>query len=123
MLRTTVLPNLMEILSMNQHRELPQRIFEVGDVVVDGTTTQKLAAVSIYHAANFTEIRAVVDAVMRERRIEYTIGTTDDPAFLEGRRAAILADGREVGVLGEVHPDVISNFGLQQPTIGFEMVV
>ncbi|MDF1532585.1 MAG: phenylalanine--tRNA ligase subunit beta [Methanosarcinales archaeon] len=123
MLRTTILPNLMEILSLNQHRELPQRIFEVGDVVVDGITTQKLAAVSIYHAANFTEIRAVVDAVMRERGIEHTIDSTDDPAFLDGRRAAILVDGREIGVLGEIHPEVISHFGLQQPTIGFEMVV
>ncbi|MDF1557304.1 MAG: phenylalanine--tRNA ligase subunit beta [ANME-2 cluster archaeon] len=123
MLRTTILPNLMEILSLNQHRELPQRIFEVGDVVVDGTTKQKLAALSIHPTANFTEIRTLVDAVMRERGIEYTIGSTDDPAFLEGRRAAILSNGREVGVLGEIHPDVISNFKLQQPTIGFEMVV
>ncbi|MCK4928272.1 MAG: phenylalanine--tRNA ligase subunit beta, partial [Methanosarcinales archaeon] len=123
MLRTTILPNLMEILSLNQHRELPQRIFEVGDVVINATTAQKLAAVSIYPAANFTEIRAVVDAIMRERGIEYSIGNTDDPAFLEGRRAAIIADGEEVGIFGEIHPDVISNFGLQQPTIGFEMVV
>jgi phenylalanyl-tRNA synthetase beta chain len=47
----------------------------------------------------------------------------NDPAFLEGRRAAILSDGRKIGVLGEMHPNVISNFGLQQPTVGFEMVL
>ncbi|MCD4809168.1 MAG: phenylalanine--tRNA ligase subunit beta, partial [Methanosarcinales archaeon] len=76
MVRTTILPNLMEILSLNQHRELPQRIFEVGDVVVNGITTQHLAAVSIHPASNFTEIRGVVDAVMRERGLEYTITGT-----------------------------------------------
>ncbi len=123
MLRTTILPNLMEILSLNQHRELPQRIFEVGDVVVDGITTQHLAAVSIHPASNFTEIRGVVDAVMRERGLEYTITGTDDPAFLEGRRAALMVDGNEVGTLGEIHPDVLTNFGLQQPTVGFELMV
>ncbi len=123
MLRTTILPNLMEILSLNQHRELPQRIFEVGDVVVDGITTQHLAAVSIHPASNFTEIRGVVDAVMRERGLEYSITGTDDPAFLEGRRAALMVDGNEIGTLGEIHPDVLTNFGLQQPTVGFELMV
>ncbi|MBA1341524.1 MAG: Phenylalanine--tRNA ligase beta subunit [ANME-2 cluster archaeon] len=123
MVRTTILPNLMEILSLNQHRELPQRIFEVGDVVVDGITTQHLAAVSIHPASNFTEIRGVVDAVMRERSIEYTITGTDDPAFLKGRRAALMVDGNEIGTFGEIHPDVLTNFQLQQPTVGFELMV
>lgn len=123
MVRTTILPNLMEILSLNQHRELPQRIFEVGDVVVNGITTQHLAAVSIHPASNFTEIRGVVDAVMRERGLEYTITGTEDPAFLKGRRAALMVDGNEIGTLGEIHPDVLTNFGLQQPTVGFELMV
>jgi phenylalanyl-tRNA synthetase beta chain len=123
MVRTTILPNLMEILSLNQHRELPQRIFEVGDVVVDGITTQHLAAVSIHPASNFTEIRGVVDAVMRERGIEYSITGTDDPAFLKGRRAALMVDGNEIGTFGEIHPDVLTNFQLQQPTVGFELMV
>ncbi|MBC2697695.1 MAG: phenylalanine--tRNA ligase subunit beta [ANME-2 cluster archaeon] len=123
MVRTTILPNLMEILSLNQHRELPQRIFEVGDVVVNGITTQHLAAVSIHPASNFTEVRGVVDAVMRERGLEYTITGTDDPAFLKGRRAALMVDGNEIGTLGEIHPDVLTNFGLQQPTVGFELIV
>ncbi len=123
MVRTTILPNLMEILSLNQHRELPQRIFEVGDVVVDGITTQHLAAVSIHPTSNFTEIRGVVDAVMRERNIEYSITGTDDPAFLKGRRAALTVDGNEIGTFGEIHPDVLTNFQLQQPTVGFELMV
>ena len=123
MIRSSILPNLMEILSLNQHRELPQRIFEVGDVVVGGTTKQHLAAVNIHPAANYTEVRAVVDAVMRENRRTYTIAIAEDPAFLEGRRAHIISDGKEVGILGEMHPDVISNFGLQHPIVGFELVV
>jgi len=123
MVRTTILPNLMEILSLNQHRELPQRIFEVGDVVVDGITVQHLAAVCIHPASNFTEIRGVVDAVMRERGLEYTITGTDDPAYLKGRRAALIVNGNEIGTFGEIHPDVLTNFQLQQPTVGFELMV
>lgn len=121
MVRTSILPNLLEIISLNQHRELPQQIFEAGDVVVDGITLQHLAGVSIHPAANYTHIRAVVDALMRERCIDYTVERSDDQAFLEGRRAGVFSKGKQLGVLGEIHPDVILNFGLQQPAIGFEL--
>ncbi len=119
--RPTILPNLLEILSINRHRELPQRIFEVGEVVLDCKTGQKLGAVAIHPQANFTEIQAVVDAVMRERRTEYEVAQSDDPAFIEGRRADIIIKGEKAGVLGELHPEAISNFGLEHPIIGFEL--
>jgi phenylalanyl-tRNA synthetase beta chain len=119
--RPTLLPNLLEILSINKHRELPQRIFEVGEVVVSCKTEQRLGAVAIHPQANFTEIQAVVDAVLRERRIAYEVTDSDDPAFIEGRRADIIIKGERRGVFGEIHPEVISNFGLEHPIIGFEL--
>jgi phenylalanyl-tRNA synthetase beta chain len=121
MVRTTILPNLLEILSMNQHRELPQKVFEVGDIVVNNKNGLHLAAVSIHSQANFTEIREVVDAFMRERVTAYEVTESDDPAFMEGRRADILVNGRKVGVMGELYPQVIVNFGLGQPVVGFEI--
>ena len=119
--RPAILPNLLEILSINKHRELPQRIFEVGEVVLDCRTQQKFGAVAIHPQANFTEVQAAVDAVMRERRMGYEVVQSNDPAFLEGRRADIMHNGVKVGVFGEIHPEVISNFGLEHPIIGFEM--
>ncbi|WP_292485217.1 phenylalanine--tRNA ligase subunit beta [Methanohalobium sp.] len=121
--RTTILPNLMEILSMNQHRELPQSIFEFGDVVINSKIHRNLAAVSIHPEVNFTDIREIVDAVMRERMVEYEVEESDDPAFIGGRRADILVNGKKVGVMGEIYPQVITNFGLGEPVIGFEMEI
>ncbi|WP_440952256.1 phenylalanine--tRNA ligase subunit beta [Methanococcoides sp. FTZ1] len=121
MVRTTILPNLMEIISLNQHHELPQRIFEVGEVVVNAKNRLHLSAASIHAQANFTEIREVLDAVMRERDIEYEVTESTDPAFIEGRRADIIVDGKKVGVMGELYPGVIVNFGLGQPVVGFEI--
>ncbi|WP_406657618.1 phenylalanine--tRNA ligase subunit beta [Methanolobus sp. ZRKC2] len=121
MVRTTILPNLMEILSMNQHRELPQRIFEAGDVVVNREGGLHLAAVSINAQANFTEVRELFDAVMRERMLEYEVSESTDPTFLEGRRADIIMNGKKIGVMGEFDPQVIVNFGLGQPVVGFEI--
>jgi len=121
MLRTTILPNLLEILSFNQHRELPQRIFEAGEVISGGRNEVHLAAVAIDVHANFSEIRSVVDSVMCERRAAYDITESDDPAFIDCRCADIIINGESVGVFGEVHPGVILNFGLDQPVIAFEM--
>jgi phenylalanyl-tRNA synthetase beta chain len=121
MIRTTILPNLLEILSLNQHRELPQRIFEAGEVVINEVNQLHLAAVSIHPQANFTEAMELVDSVMRERMLEYEVVESDDPAFIEGRRADIIVDGKKVGVMGELFPQVIVNFGLGQPIVGFEM--
>jgi phenylalanyl-tRNA synthetase beta chain len=179
--RTTILPNLLEILSINKHRELPQRIFEAGEVVLDCKTEQHLGAAAIHPQANFTEIQAVVDAVLREKRMKYWVLDSNDLAFIEGRRADIFIKGRKaakrgdvvhlfsgeigivekingnyvdirttvqsleqtvehrriisliqdeilidddkikIGVFGEIHPAVISNFGLEHPIIGFEL--
>ncbi len=120
-LRPAILPNLLEILSINKHRELPQRIFETGEVVLDCKTLQRLGCAAIHAQANFTEIQAVADAVLRSRRIDYNIKESEDPAFIEGRRTDVFSNGKKMGVFGELHPEVISNFGLEHPVIGFEL--
>ena len=121
MLRTALLPNLLEILALNQHRELPQKIFEFGEVVSNETTGQQVAAVSIHPQANFTEIYEVVDAFMREMMLSYEVKESEDPAFLEGRRADVYVKGKKLGVFGEFHPEVISNFALGYAVVGLEL--
>ncbi|MDR7666833.1 phenylalanine--tRNA ligase subunit beta [Methanosarcina sp. Z-7115] len=121
MLRTTVLPNLLEILALNQHRELPQKIFEFGEAISNETTVQHVAAVSMHPQVNFTEIYEVVDALMREMMLSYEVKESDDPAFLEGRRADVYVKGKKLGVFGELHPEVISNFALGYAVVGFEL--
>jgi phenylalanyl-tRNA synthetase beta chain len=121
MVRSSILPSLMEILSFNKHHDLPQKIFEVGDVILDGKNAQLLTCVSIHSKANFAEIKSIAESVMRELRTEFTIEEADDPAFLEGRRAYVSVDGRRPGTFGEIHPDVILSFGLDQPIVAFEL--
>ena len=122
MLRCSILPNLLEILSLNKHRDLPQRIFEVGPVVLNFKEKYRLAAVSTHASANFAEVKSVVDAVLKELGLEdAAMVESEDGAFLEGRRADILLDDKNIGVFGEIHPEVILNFGLSYPVVGFEV--
>jgi len=120
-LRTSLLSSLLEIFTMNQHHPLPQRIFAVGDVVVEKKTRMHLAAASIHSGANFSEIRSVVDAVLRELAITVEIVPSQDGALLPGRGADLMVGGRKVGSFGELHPLVLKSFGLEQPTVGLEL--
>jgi phenylalanyl-tRNA synthetase beta chain len=120
-LRTSLLSSLLEILSLNQHHPLPQRIFAVGEVVQNRRTRMNLAAASIHSKASFSEIRSVVDACLREMAVAAEMMPSTDGAFWPGRGADMFSDGTRVGCFGEVNPLVIAGFGLEQPAVAMEM--
>ena len=119
--RTDLVPLLLEFLTMNKHRELPQRLFSVGDVVENCITYQKTAAVSMHPGADFSEAYAVADALLREFSIEYSVSESADGAFIEGRRADIFVNNKKVGVFGEMHPAVILGFDLEHSVAAVEL--
>jgi phenylalanyl-tRNA synthetase beta chain len=118
--RTGLLPLLMEFLTLNRHRELPQRLFSVGDVVLECRTHQQAAGVSTHPEADFSEAYAAADAVLHELSVGYTVKESDDPAFISGRRADIVVGGKNIGVFGEIHPAVLTAFELEHPVAAFE---
>ena len=119
--RTELLPLLLEFLTMNRHRELPQRLFTVGDVVDSCLTYQQAAGVSIHGNADFSEAYASADAVLHELSIDYSVKESADPAFIEGRRADIIVAGKNAGVFGEIHPAVLNAFDLEHSVAAFEI--
>ncbi len=118
--RTDLLPLLLEFLTLNRHRELPQRLFTVGDVVDSCLTYQKAAGVSMHPDADFSEAYASADAVLHELSIDYTVKESADPAFIDGRRADIIVAGKTVGGFGEIHPAVLNAFELEHSVAAFE---
>jgi phenylalanyl-tRNA synthetase beta chain len=118
--RTELLPLLLEFLTLNRHRELPQRLFTVGDVVLDCLTHQQASGVSTHPDADFSEAYASADAVLHELSINYTVKESADPAFIEGRRGDIIAAGKTIGVFGEIHPAVLTSFELEHSVAAFE---
>jgi len=119
--RTELLPLLIEFLTLNKHRELPQRLFSVGDVVDSCITHQQAAGVSTHPDADFSEAYASADAVLRELSIDCVVKESADPAFIDGRRADVIAAGKTVGVFGEIHPAVLNAFELEHPVAAFEL--
>jgi len=124
-LRTSIAPSLLELLRINKHHDLPQRLFEVGEVVVGHQNRRRLAAVFIHPRANFTEAKALAEAVLRELGSDgkYIIKPSDRPGFIKGRCASIVLteSSTTVGWFGEYHPQVLVNYELGHPAGGVEL--
>ena len=128
-IRNDLLPSLMKNLADSKHHVFPQRMFEVSDVITLNPNTETgterrihAAAVSSHPTANFTEIKSFLDSLLMNLGFKnVTAKETKHPSFLAGRAATLSLGDMEVGVVGEIHPEVLNNFELENPTGAFEI--
>jgi phenylalanyl-tRNA synthetase beta chain len=124
-LRDSVLPSLLGSLSASLQATMPQRLFEVGNVFsVEGGKVTELrnAAFVIEHSrSNFSEAKACVFALLQALGVKFSIKEAGDPAFIDGRCAAVVVGGKNVGIFGEIAPNVLQNFGLEEPVAAAEL--
>ena len=128
-IRNDLLPSLMKNLAVSKHHVFPQRMFEVSDVITfdddSETYTERrihVAAVSSHPTANFTEIKSILESLLMNLGFnDWSVRETDHPSFLQGRAATISLDDMALGVVGEIHPEVLNNFELENPTGAFEI--
>jgi phenylalanyl-tRNA synthetase beta chain len=127
-LRNWLLPSLMEFLSNNKSVEFPQRIFELGKITqLDETQETRtrdeewLAAAVSHPNASFSEIKSVLDSFFMNLGVEWQIKTTNHPSFIDGRVGAVVVDGVSVGFVGEINPQVLVAWDLENPTAAFEL--
>ena len=120
--RTHLIGGLFEALRENRRRPMPIRLFEIDNVTkLDDTAEtgaaeeRRMALVEIGRESGYATARSTVDALLRELgwTPEYT--AIDHPTFVSGRAASFSVDGQPFGVLGEVHPEILTNFGLTFP--------
>ncbi|MEM2508193.1 MAG: phenylalanine--tRNA ligase subunit beta [Candidatus Hadarchaeales archaeon] len=127
-IRSSLIPSLLEVLAENKHYPTPQKIFEIGNVaVLDPTyetrakTVRRLAGAITGSEATFANIRAAAEAVMRELSFKWEIRETEHPSFISGRVVEILSDEKKRGITGEISPAVLEKFGLENPVAVFEI--
>ncbi|MEX2719703.1 MAG: phenylalanine--tRNA ligase subunit beta [Candidatus Sigynarchaeum springense] len=127
--RQDLLSGLLQNLQDNKHESIPIKIFEVGDVIIldkneeTGARRDVHVACVIYDKdAGYTDARSAVDAFMEMHDIEsFDVIAATNPFGIEGRTADIMIDKKRVGSLGEIHPEILSNFDLEFPVAFFEM--
>ncbi|MBE5787977.1 MAG: phenylalanine--tRNA ligase subunit beta, partial [Clostridiales bacterium] len=119
-MRTSLLPGLLKTLSTNaKNGNENGRIYELGTIfdaqnrTAENLPTENPAlAIGMYGDVDFYAIRGVVEALCRQAGMEWEIASCDEPYLHPGRRCAILVNGEELAVLGEVHPDTAEKFDI-----------
>ncbi len=126
-LRNSLFPSLLKNLHENLHHEYPQNLFELGRVfqfadTETGVGERKHFAVALAHEkTDFTEIRQVLDALFSSLGQAYEVKESAHPSFIPGRVGEIFAGKKKLGVIGELHPLVLENWGLSVPVVGMEL--
>ncbi len=132
-MRTALLPNLLEVLGRNSSRNNPKMVcFEIGNTFrtalnEEGIPDESYAiALGGYgEGIDFFALKGIVEALFDKLGLparEY-VALTDDPTYHPGRTAAVYAGGELLGRLGELHPEVAENFGVTGKAYGAEFAV
>ena len=120
-MRANLIPSMMRVLRRNKHRDLPQRIFEVGDVLKWTKTHRHVAGLCVHSKASFTEMKSTAESLLREMSLDYELVASDHPMFIPGRVASIVIDGEERGHFGEMSPAVIGSYEIGYPITALEL--
>lgn len=130
-MRTSLIPSLLSTLKTNRNHEYPQQIFDMGIAFSDISDTKKLQkdSLSQTHVAEqerlcialcgekigFTNIKQIVNYIMKHFNTTYTLKEKTHTCFLEGRVGTIHTSQGNAGIMGEVNPFVLESFGLEYP--------
>ncbi|MGH9991130.1 MAG: phenylalanine--tRNA ligase subunit beta [Nitrososphaera sp.] len=124
-LRDSLIPSLLHALSRNVHEEYPQRLFEIGKVFYknrEASERWSAAAVIAHAEAGYSEIKSVVQAMLRLCfRKEPSTRAAQNPFFIAGRSAEILVDNKVIGSVGEIVPLALATLKLRVPVAAFEL--
>ncbi len=119
-MRTTVLPSMLEILTRNyNYRNRSARLYEIGRIYLrrpDGMADEpKIVSLGAYGPEmDFFVLKGWVEGLLRDLGTArpHFAAEKDAPAYHPGRCARVFVDGVEIGILGQIHPLVAANYGV-----------
>ena len=137
-LRTSLRGSLLETLSSNLSisRSEGFRLFEIGNVylpkeeakerelpeekemlvgVISGPRFQT-SWLAPPGGMNFFDAKGLLDAALRQVEVKVEFEPSEDPILHPGKTARLAFAGEAIGVIGEVHPEVLDRFDLEGST-------
>lgn len=119
-MRTTVMPSMLEILTRNyNYRNKEAHLYELGRTYFereDGMADEpKHLSLGVYGPEeSFFTLKGAVETILDSIRAEDVtyVAEKSDPSYHPGRYAKVYVNGQEVGTLGQIHPLVAANYGV-----------
>ncbi len=129
-MRTIALPSMLEILSRNNaYHNKSAKLYELAKIYLptegqDLPEEPKMLLLGAYGPGqNFFALKGDLEAVLKGLRIKKASYTAvkDNPSFHPGRCAKVTIDGVDVGYMGQVHPLVAANYGIEAEVYAAEI--
>jgi len=129
-LRYNLFIPMLRIISQNSDATYPQKIFEMGTVFEkDKENKTETGVIEKEHLVialtdekvNFTELKQVLDYLFRMLDIKYSLEESENNNFISGRAGKILVGKKEIGMIGEVAPRILKNWGINMPVVALEI--
>lgn len=121
-MRTTTIASMLDILSYNfSHRNENVRLFEIGKIYLPKGDVlpeePEKVTMGIYGDCDFFTLKGIIEKLFSTlgiRDAEFA-AETSNPTFHPGRCAALSIGGSYLGVIGEIHPDVLATYEIDTP--------
>ena len=120
-MRTIALPSMLEILGRNNaYHNKAAKLYEIAKIYLPVESQplpeepKMLVFGSYGEKETFFKLKGELEAVfagLRMKKASYT-AEKNNPSYHPGRCASISIDGVEIGVMGQVHPLVAKNYGI-----------
>ncbi len=141
-MRTTLFPGLLSSIAYNQNRQQSRvRLFEAGLVFYKneneptGATQVPMLGGAIVGPVNnsgwgnesrnvdFYDLKGDLETLlsMSHQNGKIRFSATNNPALHPGQSAALLKDGQEVGVMGQLHPKLVKTMGVSGTVFMFQI--
>lgn len=122
-MRRSIVPNMMDVIKRNFNRKKENfRAFELGNTfipkeipVTQLPTEKKSLVMAMYGKGNdFFALKGVLVSYLNSMGVqEYEfVPEKEKTLYHPGRTATLLVKGERMGYIGEIHPDVLENYGL-----------
>lgn len=126
--RPSIIPSLMGAEENSAGAVYPHKIFEIGKIAFlcsgenTGTrTVHSLGFLTAEQSANYNAAASEIANLLYYLNVEYKVEETHDPRFIDGRQAGIIARGKQIGVFGEINPQVLENWSVPVPCFAGEL--
>ncbi len=126
-MRTLTLGGMLTSLSTNYNRRNKNvRLYEMANIYVPKSlpvtelpNEYMQMTFGMYGGCDFYDLKGIMESVVDKCGIRKHLEYVSDAGrnyFHPGRQADIIYDGKTIGFLGEVHPEVMENYGIKEKT-------
>ena len=128
-MRTTALPSMLEVLARNyKNRNKAASLFELATVYMPQqtettpATEKRMVMLGSYGTTDFFGFKGILESVLSYLGIQdFEFQAVPALSYHPGRCAYIKKGNVLLGVMGEIHPKVLRNYGIDTPVLAAEL--